>query len=149
MPFLDVKAVDTKAGGAQYLFFLASGTPSWCPDCREALPAIESVFGGPDAPTLHVIQVGTRDQWKSADNQWRGPPLHVKETPCIVKLVDVSVSAWVLCSPAESSRLNDTLGTVQGGQQAGGPGVQVGCAATRADCSNLTRAMYAPTSIDE
>lgn len=74
---------------AQYLFFLASGTPPWCPDCRDALPAIEKVFGK-DAPVLHVILVGTRDEWKTPANRWRGSPLYVDQTPTILKLVHVS-----------------------------------------------------------
>jgi len=90
MPLVDVQSVDRNASGIQYILFFASGSPSWCPDCRDALPVIDSIFGASDAPKLQVIKVGMREEWKSADNKWRGEPFQVKETPCIVKFIDVS-----------------------------------------------------------
>jgi thiol-disulfide isomerase/thioredoxin len=89
MPLVDVESPDREASGVQYLLFFASGAPSWCPDCREALPTIEAVFQSVETP-LQVIKVGLRDEWKSAGNKWRGKPFHVKETPCIIKLINVS-----------------------------------------------------------
>lgn len=90
MPLVDVDSADARASGTQYILFFASGTPPWCPDCRDALPVIESIFGSADAPKLQVIKVGLRDEWKTSNNKWRGEPFHVKETPSIIKLIDVS-----------------------------------------------------------
>lgn len=92
MPLREVQEASTSAAAeTQYVLFFASGAPSWCPDCREALPAIESVFGGEEAPLLQVVKVGLREEWKSGENRWRGEPYHVRETPCIIKFINVSV----------------------------------------------------------
>jgi thiol-disulfide isomerase/thioredoxin len=89
MPLKEVQDPLTDTKETQYVLFFASGTPSWCPDCREALPAIESVFGDEKAPLLQVTKVGLKDEWKSANNRWRGEPYHVNETPCIIKFINV------------------------------------------------------------
>lgn len=104
MPLQEVESASLDVGGVRYILFFASGTPSWCPDCREALPAIEKVFGGQDAPLLSVIKVGMRDEWKSPKNKWRGEPFHISETPCIIKFIDVSVCS--LLSSLRSELLN-------------------------------------------
>jgi thiol-disulfide isomerase/thioredoxin len=90
MPLKEVQEASIDADDMTYILFFASGAPPWCPDCREALPAIESVFGKEDAPLLQVIKVGLREEWKSASNRWRGEPFQVTETPCIIKFVNVS-----------------------------------------------------------
>ncbi|KAK0564506.1 hypothetical protein OC861_004251 [Tilletia horrida] len=57
-----------------FLIFWASGTPAWCPDCRDAEPAVHSVFGtGPDGdgPVGHMIYVGDKPAWRDPQNQYR------------------------------------------------------------------------------
>lgn len=106
MPLQEVESASPDAKGVQYILFFASGTPSWCPDCREALSAIETVFGGSDAPLLSIIKVGMKEEWKSPKNKWRGGPFHVGETPCIIKLIDVSNACCRLCRVEQCANLS-------------------------------------------
>lgn len=44
---------------AKYLIFFSSGNPPWCPDCVDAQPAVEKVFGGSDVDA-HIVLVGEK-----------------------------------------------------------------------------------------
>lgn len=48
-----------------FLAFLASPDPAtqqpWCPDVRAALPHLQRVFGGPEAPVLGYVEVGLKE----------------------------------------------------------------------------------------
>jgi thiol-disulfide isomerase/thioredoxin len=81
-----------KQNGKHFVLFFASGTPPWCPDCRDAQPHLESVFKADDAPVLHVVRVGEREQWKTPSNKWRAEPYRIGEIPTLVRLEDVSTA---------------------------------------------------------
>ncbi|KAF1351511.1 hypothetical protein EJ07DRAFT_138035 [Lizonia empirigonia] len=58
-----------------FLAFLASPDPatqqSWCPDVRAALPHLQRVFGGLEAPVLGYVEVGLKDEWRDPRNVCR------------------------------------------------------------------------------
>ncbi|CAD6951361.1 unnamed protein product [Tilletia caries] len=65
-----------QAPSPAYLIFWASGSPSWCPDCRDAEPAIHAVFGknpneNHDGPAGYMLYVGDRPTWKDPNNHYR------------------------------------------------------------------------------
>ncbi|KDN50867.1 thioredoxin-like protein [Tilletiaria anomala UBC 951] len=75
----------------KFLVFFASGQPSWCPDCRDSLPAVQNVFGT-DPSTVgkggdvdgYMIFVGDRPTWKDPENYFR-KSYGIKCVPTIVK----------------------------------------------------------------
>ncbi|GFP59832.1 hypothetical protein ACSS6W_005030 [Trichoderma asperelloides] len=89
MPLIDVEAPPTSTD-AHYVVYFASpenGQSSWCPDCRNALPALQNVFGAESAPSAYVIQAGTRAEWRgNPNNKWRSPPYNVTCLPTIVRV---------------------------------------------------------------
>ena len=54
----DVPAASTQP---QFLIFFSSGNPPWCPDCVDAQPAVEKVFGG-SAVDAHIVLVGEKPE---------------------------------------------------------------------------------------
>lgn len=93
MPLIDVEAPPTSTD-AHYVVYFASpenGQSSWCPDCRNALPALKSVFGAESAPSAYVIQAGTRAEWRgNPNNKWRNAPYNIDCLPTIVRVENVS-----------------------------------------------------------
>lgn len=77
------------SSGTRFVLFYASGNPPWCVDCRDAQQSLEEVFGADDAPPLHIVRVGTREQWNMSDNHWKASEYHVEEIPLLIKLIDV------------------------------------------------------------
>lgn len=45
----------------QFLIFFSSGSPPWCPDCVDAQPAVDKVFGGSDVDG-HIVLVGEKPE---------------------------------------------------------------------------------------
>lgn len=93
MPLIDVEAPPTSTD-AHYVVYFASpenGQSSWCPDCRNALPALKNVFGADSAPSAYVIQAGTRAEWRgNPNNKWRNAPYNIDCLPTIVRVENVS-----------------------------------------------------------
>ncbi|KAH7017997.1 thioredoxin-like protein [Microdochium trichocladiopsis] len=86
MPLIDAAAPPAlDEQGAQYVVFFASGQPSWCPDCRDALPALQAVFGGQDAPTAHLVRAGERPEWRDPKNKYRTQPWGITCLPTVVR----------------------------------------------------------------
>ncbi|KAI1327459.1 hypothetical protein F5Y16DRAFT_372073 [Xylariaceae sp. FL0255] len=58
-----------------FITFIASKDPAtnqpWCPDVRAALPVIKATFSADDAPGLAIVEVGQRNEYKSASNHYR------------------------------------------------------------------------------
>ncbi|KAL9935158.1 hypothetical protein V8E36_006234 [Tilletia maclaganii] len=80
----------TQAPSPAFLIFWASGQPSWCPDCRDAEPAVHAVFGtGPNdgGPPGYMIYVGDRTTWKDPQNQYR-LDYNVQSVPTILRWED-------------------------------------------------------------
>ncbi|KAM0257013.1 hypothetical protein ACHAQJ_004606 [Trichoderma viride] len=85
MPLIDADAPPSSAD-VHYVVYFASGEPSWCPDCRNALPALQSVFGTESAPSAYIIRAGTREEWKgNPNNKWRQAPYNIDGLPTIRK----------------------------------------------------------------
>lgn len=57
----DVPAASTQGSEPQFLVFFSSGNPPWCPDCVDAKPVIEKVFGGSTADA-HIVLVGEKPE---------------------------------------------------------------------------------------
>ncbi|KLP07677.1 Uncharacterized protein Y057_10700 [Fusarium fujikuroi] len=55
MPLIDANSPPTSTD-THYVVYFASGEPSWCPDCRDALPALNAVFGGASDPTAYIVR---------------------------------------------------------------------------------------------
>lgn len=93
MPLIDVEAPPTSTD-THYVVYFASpenGQSSWCPDCRNALPALQNVFGADSAPSAYLVQVGVRSEWKgNPNNKWRAEPFNISGVPTIVKVENVS-----------------------------------------------------------
>lgn len=98
MPLIPASApptLDASSSNPQYIVFFASGEPSWCPDCRDAVSALETVFGDAssstdDTPTAHLVQVGERPEWRTTDNKYRVAPWNVNCVPSVVRYENVS-----------------------------------------------------------
>ncbi|KXJ86364.1 hypothetical protein Micbo1qcDRAFT_140279 [Microdochium bolleyi] len=90
MPLINASAPPAVEGtkGTQYVVFFASGEPSWCPDCRDAVPALEAVFGSDSAPAAHLVRVGERPEWRTPDNKYRNAPWNVNCVPSVVRYED-------------------------------------------------------------
>lgn len=73
----------------QYLIFFSSGSPPWCPDCVDAQPAVQKVFGADSGLDGHIVLVGERPEWKSAENKFR-KEYAINCIPTITKVVNVS-----------------------------------------------------------
>ncbi|SOV03637.1 uncharacterized protein UDID_04411 [Ustilago sp. UG-2017a] len=71
---------------ASYLIFFSSGSPPWCPDCVDAQPAIDKVFGGQGVDG-HIVLVGEKAEWMTRDNKFR-KEYGIKCIPTITKVVD-------------------------------------------------------------
>lgn len=71
-----------------FFIFFSSGNPPWCPDCYDAQPAIQEVFGGNSADA-HIVLVGEKPEWKSPENKFR-KQYGIKCIPTITKIVNVS-----------------------------------------------------------
>ncbi|KAL7945049.1 hypothetical protein V8C42DRAFT_345461 [Trichoderma barbatum] len=85
MPLINADAPPSTAD-THYVVYFASGEPSWCPDCRNALPALQSVFGGDSAPSATLILAGSREEWRTPSNKWRSAPYNIDCLPTIVRV---------------------------------------------------------------
>ncbi|KAG8423986.1 hypothetical protein J3458_000827 [Metarhizium acridum] len=58
-----------------FIVFISSEDPEtkqpWCPDVRASWPHIQAAFGGEDAPTVSVVEVGQRPEWRNPENVFR------------------------------------------------------------------------------
>lgn len=92
MPLIDANTPPTSTD-THYVVYFASGEPSWCPDCRDALPALNAVFGGASEPTAYIVRVGSREEWRATPkNKYRLPPYNIDGVPTVVKVKNVSCS---------------------------------------------------------
>ncbi|SPO25487.1 uncharacterized protein UTRI_03091_B [Ustilago trichophora] len=82
----DVPTTSIQAGKPRFFIFFSSGNPPWCPDCVDAQPAVEKVFGG-SAVDGHIVLVGERPEWKTPENKFR-QEYAIKCIPTITKVVD-------------------------------------------------------------
>ncbi|SPO25726.1 uncharacterized protein UTRI_03091 [Ustilago trichophora] len=82
----NVPTTSSQGGEPQFLIFFSSGNPPWCPDCVDAQPAIEKVFGGSTVDG-HIVLVGERAEWKTPENKFR-KDYAIKCIPTITKVVD-------------------------------------------------------------
>ena len=91
MPIINASVPPTTTDDTHYVVYFASGEPSWCPDCRNALPALNAVFGDASAPTAHLVMAGTREEWKgNPNNKYRQAPYNIDCLPTVVKVKYVS-----------------------------------------------------------
>lgn len=91
MPIINAESPPTSTDDVHYVVYFASGEPSWCPDCRNALPALNAVFGDVSAPAAHLVMAGTREEWKgNPDNKYRKAPYNIQCLPTVVKVKYVS-----------------------------------------------------------
>ncbi|CAI7589381.1 unnamed protein product [Penicillium pancosmium] len=56
----------------------------WCPDVRAALPYIDTAFATPDAPTVAMVSVGQKPEWKDPKNVYRSL-WNVNNVPALVR----------------------------------------------------------------
>ncbi|KAJ5392458.1 hypothetical protein N7509_007948 [Penicillium cosmopolitanum] len=56
----------------------------WCPDVRAALPHIDTAFAAPDAPTVAMVSVGQKPEWKEPKNVYRSL-WNVNNVPALVR----------------------------------------------------------------
>ncbi|KAJ5975105.1 hypothetical protein N7481_008812 [Penicillium waksmanii] len=56
----------------------------WCPDVRAALPHIDTAFATPDAPTVAMVSVGQKPEWKEPKNVYRSL-WNVNNVPALVR----------------------------------------------------------------
>ncbi|KAJ4245136.1 hypothetical protein NW757_010146 [Fusarium falciforme] len=83
MPLIDADTPPT-TNDLHYVVYFASGEPSWCPDCRDALPALNSVFGADSAPTAYIVRVGSFAEWKgNPKNKYRNEPYNIQGVPTV------------------------------------------------------------------
>ncbi|KHO01607.1 uncharacterized protein MAM_00608 [Metarhizium album ARSEF 1941] len=63
------------AASKAFVIFISSEDPEtkqpWCPDVRASWPHIQAAFGGENAPTVSVVEVGQRPEWRSPENVFR------------------------------------------------------------------------------
>jgi len=91
MPLIDANTPPTSTD-THYVVYFASGEPSWCPDCRDALPALNAVFGGASDPTAYIVRVGSREEWRGTPkNKYRNAPYNINGVPTVVKVQNVSL----------------------------------------------------------
>lgn len=61
---------------------------SWCPDCVIAEPVVKEAFKhAPEGTQVIRTAVGTRDDWKNPENEWR-KELKLKCIPTLIKFID-------------------------------------------------------------
>ncbi|KAK7415977.1 hypothetical protein QQZ08_012170 [Neonectria magnoliae] len=86
MPLISAEAPPSGTE-THYVVYFASGEPSWCPDCQEALPALNNVFGPDSAPTAYIVRVGSFQEWRGPKkNKYRSPPYSIEGVPTVVKI---------------------------------------------------------------
>jgi hypothetical protein len=97
MPIINASVPPTTADDTHYVVYFASGEPSWCPDCRNALPALNAVFGDASAPSAHLVMAGSREEWKgNPNNKYRQAPYNIQCLPTVVKVKYVSFETWMI-----------------------------------------------------
>ncbi|PBP15698.1 hypothetical protein BUE80_DR013420 [Diplocarpon rosae] len=64
---------------------LGADDQSWCGDCRDAEPFVNSKFAE-SKEVVKIVYAGQRDEWRSAENQWRRAPFSITNLPTLVKV---------------------------------------------------------------
>ncbi|EKM61668.1 uncharacterized protein PHACADRAFT_83680 [Phanerochaete carnosa HHB-10118-sp] len=64
----------------------------WCPDCVDVEEIVSKTFESAEAPSVLIVWVGQRAQWKTPSNPFRAEPWKVGSIPTIIRVKDVSVS---------------------------------------------------------
>ncbi|KAF7563750.1 hypothetical protein G7046_g406 [Stylonectria norvegica] len=86
MPLID-SDTPPATNDTHYIAYFASGEPSWCPDCRDAVPALKTVFEGAKKPTAYIVRVGTRPEWQgNSKNKYRQAPYNIRGVPTVVRI---------------------------------------------------------------
>ncbi|KAJ5622891.1 hypothetical protein N7490_011496 [Penicillium lividum] len=81
-----------------FIAFVSSDDPitsqPWCPDVRAAMPHIDTAFASDDAPTVVIVPVGQKPEWRDPKNIYRAN-WNVQNVPALVRFerVDGKVSA--------------------------------------------------------
>ncbi|KAM5346136.1 hypothetical protein ACJ41O_009141 [Fusarium nematophilum] len=86
MPLIDVDTPPS-TNDPHYVVYFASGQPSWCPDCVNALPVLQNVFASESASTAYIVRVGSFSEWKgNPRNKYRNAPYNIQGVPTIVRV---------------------------------------------------------------
>ncbi|CAL3968608.1 hypothetical protein PZA11_004635 [Diplocarpon coronariae] len=88
---------------------------SWCGDCRDAEPFVTRKFADSE-DVVRIVYAGQRDEWRSADNQWRQAPFSVRYLPTLVKVT--GDGRWEQLVEADVSN-QEKLDAFVGGAQKG------------------------------
>ncbi|KAF8215923.1 hypothetical protein K438DRAFT_1748779 [Mycena galopus ATCC 62051] len=72
----------------EFLIFYASVVHGkmWCSDCRTVDAQVRETFTGSPSAGAVIIYVGTKPEWKAAENVFRGEPFKLTAVPTIVKI---------------------------------------------------------------
>jgi len=74
-----------------FLLFYASRDEAgkmWCPDCVAVDDLVQRTFGPKDGPSVFIVHVGQRAEWKSQLNPFRADPWKVESIPTIIRVRD-------------------------------------------------------------
>lgn len=92
MPIIDADTPPSDVATTHYVIYFASGEPSWCPDCRDAVTPLKNVFGANDAPTAYIVRVGSPQEWRGKQiNKYRKAPYNIQGVPTVVRVENVSL----------------------------------------------------------
>ncbi|KAJ5701436.1 hypothetical protein N7488_008984 [Penicillium malachiteum] len=81
-----------------FIAFVSSDDPvtkqPWCPDVRAALPHIDAAFSAETAPTVAIVPVGQKPEWRDPKNVYR-ENWNIQNVPALVRFerVDNEISA--------------------------------------------------------
>ncbi|KAJ5090490.1 thioredoxin-like protein [Penicillium argentinense] len=71
-----------------FLAFISSDDPitgqPWCPDVRAALPSINAAFEAENAPSVGIVQVGQKPEWREPKNVYR-TNWNINNVPALVR----------------------------------------------------------------
>ncbi|KAK2625987.1 hypothetical protein QTJ16_004249 [Diplocarpon rosae] len=90
---------------------------SWCGDCRDAEPVVNSKFADGEA-VVKIVYAGQRDEWRSAENPWRRAPFSITNLPTLVKVAgDGRWERLVEADVANQEKLDAFVGDAQRGSR--------------------------------
>ncbi|KAJ6024625.1 hypothetical protein N7540_005422 [Penicillium herquei] len=81
-----------------FIAFVSSDDPvtgqPWCPDVRAALPHIDAAFSAETAPTVAIVPVGQKPEWRDPKNIYR-TNWNIQNVPALVRFerVENEISA--------------------------------------------------------